>query len=512
MKFIKKIAILVILCAYYNAQATPVFSENLQQLLHQDEVFSEANGLYEKKDYEKAIVLFSKLNNNKSEYRIQAIKKIALSYAALEDIEQASFFLEAYLKNEYDTSFIYHDGFFHIKNTKEFTAVTQKYIPSFNFWTLLYLYFALIGIFVAIVINLKKEIDKAANLLMGLYVLLHSLFLTNLILFLTHFELEFPHSYSATVTFTLLFGPLLYFYFKRTVENYTFKIKDALHLLPFVIMVILVMPIYLLPEDIKLFHLLNPGQRASVLLVLVMLTRVASLSIYAFYTYKIYLRNKSPDKSANTKNKGIAWQRNIIIFNTIYVIVYVFYATGIILSRLNKSISMEYFVYIHGLTMCILISYISFMAYVRPNIFSLKINLINSSLNKYKNSGLTPALSNELRLDLIQLLNENKIYKENNITLDILSQKLGTTRHNASQIINEHFQINFFELINRFRIEEAKELLERDSFRNLNIISIAYEVGYNNKVTFNKAFKKETGLTPTQYITEFNKKKSVKTA
>jgi YesN/AraC family two-component response regulator len=60
--------------------------------------------------------------------------------------------------------------------------------------------------------------------------------------------------------------------------------------------------------------------------------------------------------------------------------------------------------------------------------------------------------------------------------------------------------MNFFELINKFRIEDAINLLEKDKNGNLHIIDIAYEVGYNNKVTFNKAFKKTTSLTPTQFI------------
>ena len=59
--------------------------------------------------------------------------------------------------------------------------------------------------------------------------------------------------------------------------------------------------------------------------------------------------------------------------------------------------------------------------------------------------------------------------------------------------------MGFHELINKYRIEEAKKILHNDEQKNLNIIDIAYEVGYNNKVTFNKAFKKDTQLTPSQY-------------
>ena len=76
---------------------------------------------------------------------------------------------------------------------------------------------------------------------------------------------------------------------------------------------------------------------------------------------------------------------------------------------------------------------------------------------------------------------------------------MNTTRHNASQVINEHFEVSFHELINTYRIQEAKKILDNDFKKNLNIIDVAYEVGYNNKVTFNKAFKKDTQLTPSEY-------------
>ena len=88
----------------------------------------------------------------------------------------------------------------------------------------------------------------------------------------------------------------------------------------------------------------------------------------------------------------------------------------------------------------------------------------------------------------------------NDINLNYLSESLGTSRHNTSQIINEHFNLNFFELINKYRINEASEILKMDTNNNLNIIEVAYEVGFNNKVTFNKSFKKHLATTPSRYI------------
>jgi AraC-like DNA-binding protein len=145
--------------------------------------------------------------------------------------------------------------------------------------------------------------------------------------------------------------------------------------------------------------------------------------------------------------------------------------------------------------------YVSYIAYIRPEVFKGKINLVDPiNLFKYKKSGLTTAYSNELKENLLRLLVEDKIYKTNDINLETLSDMLGTTRHNTSQVINEHFGMNFFELINTYRINAAQEIFKSDTFNNLNIIEVAYEVGFNNKVTFNKSFKKHLSQTPSQFI------------
>jgi AraC-like DNA-binding protein len=149
--------------------------------------------------------------------------------------------------------------------------------------------------------------------------------------------------------------------------------------------------------------------------------------------------------------------------------------------------------------MALMVLYVGYSANVQPHLFSGLYSYDNQLLFKYKKSGLTHSLSQELKEHLIRLFDDEKIYKENDISLEVLAARLNTTRHNASQVINEHFKISFHELVNTYRIQEAKKILDNDHQKNLNIIDVAYEVGYNNKVTFNKAFKKDTQLTPSEY-------------
>jgi AraC-like DNA-binding protein len=156
--------------------------------------------------------------------------------------------------------------------------------------------------------------------------------------------------------------------------------------------------------------------------------------------------------------------------------------------------------HIQVVSLATMVLYIGYNSYLRPNMFAKKLKALDLEKSKYEKSSLTLSFSEELKAKLIYLLEKEKVYKRNDINLDYLAEKLDTTRHNASQVINENFSLSFFELINTYRIEEAIAILKKDTEKRMNIIEVAYEVGFNNKVTFNKSFKKHLSQTPSQYI------------
>lgn len=118
---------------------------------------------------------------------------------------------------------------------------------------------------------------------------------------------------------------------------------------------------------------------------------------------------------------------------------------------------------------------------------------------KYKHSGLPKTLEVKLSQQLELLMRDQQLYKQNDLKLETLAEKLNTSKHFISQVINEVYKVNFFEYVNLKRIEEAKQLLRSKTKKDLNVIEVAYEVGFNNKGTFNSVFKRITGLTPTEF-------------
>ncbi|MEK6152743.1 helix-turn-helix domain-containing protein [Flavobacteriaceae bacterium 3-367] len=117
---------------------------------------------------------------------------------------------------------------------------------------------------------------------------------------------------------------------------------------------------------------------------------------------------------------------------------------------------------------------------------------------KYGKTGLSKEFSMELRTKLISLMEHDKPYLDANMRLDTIAHLLDVSRHHASQIINEHFSLHFFDFINMYRVREAAQLLSTARKRD-SIADIAYQCGFNNRISFYKAFKKIRGVSPSEF-------------
>ncbi len=102
----------------------------------------------------------------------------------------------------------------------------------------------------------------------------------------------------------------------------------------------------------------------------------------------------------------------------------------------------------------------------------------------------------EITAMLVDLMETHKIYRNPNIKIEPIAKRIGVPVNKLSQIINLSFNMNFSQYVNKYRIEEAIELLKEP---NAKIEKIFQDVGYYTRSTFNRAFKVHTGLTPTEY-------------
>jgi AraC-like DNA-binding protein len=109
-----------------------------------------------------------------------------------------------------------------------------------------------------------------------------------------------------------------------------------------------------------------------------------------------------------------------------------------------------------------------------------------------------------LRDKIEQLMKEEKLYQEPELTLSDLAKKLQTNSSVLSRVINQCFLLNFNDYINKYRVEDVIAKMSNPKFSNQTLLSIAFDAGFNSKSTFNRAFLKFKETTPRYYYQSLN--------
>jgi AraC-like DNA-binding protein len=168
----------------------------------------------------------------------------------------------------------------------------------------------------------------------------------------------------------------------------------------------------------------------------------------------------------------------------------------------------------HGYAFTGFIFILSFFGLKQTQIFAVpqKKKIINEAekseqeiqpkKEKYERSGLTQERALQFLERLEAYTQKEKPYLDANLTVDKLAAQAHISRHYLTQILSEQLNKNFYLYINEYRINQVKQLLQTPEHKNMTLLDIAYECGFNSKSTFNAIFKKITNMTPTQYKKE----------
>ena len=140
---------------------------------------------------------------------------------------------------------------------------------------------------------------------------------------------------------------------------------------------------------------------------------------------------------------------------------------------------------------------------VKKNLELDKINFSLKKLEKKKtknNNGINIKDEEKIYTKLQELLEDDKIFRQKNLTESKLTEMLDTNTTYLSSIINNRFGISFKTLLNKYRVDEARRLLVSKEYSNYSIEGIANEVGYQSRSAFYQVFKQNTGMTPSAYV------------
>ena len=299
-------------------------------------------------------------------------------------------------------------------------------------------------------------------------------------------------------------APLLLFYIRSLIyKDYQFRRYDLLFLLPFIAYSIYFANTWWLEEELVKIAALQGDtiantpfeERAIHFFREAFRVACGVLCLIELNNYQKQLKQQV----AETESVDLTWLKALVVGFLIVRVVAVLTALAIISAyELGVYIDHEFLGLSSNYAVLLMISGLIF--------FSAGYSTIFRGID----SKLTPAATKEKpKIDLRQVdkitryMRLNKPYLNHLLTLENLANQLDIPPRLLSHIINHHFNKNFFEFINHYRIEESKLLLESESNRRATMLDIMDSAGFNSKATFNTFFKKLTEKTPTQYRKDY---------
>ncbi len=300
-----------------------------------------------------------------------------------------------------------------------------------------------------------------------------------------------PHMMRTEIPLLLLLGPALLLYVQSiTSRNFTLLPKKRLlHLVPAIAYAVYLIPFYLRHAEnkVSLYYSVAAGHR--MLWDFDISVAMLHLFVYVVLVVRVLTRHKRNLKVNFSSLAGInlSWVRNLVIgIGLIWMTMTVHY-----------NYPMPFCNVVFSTMVTVLVFYVGFKGLTQPEIFSAEQQHVMSS--KYATSALTPEMAAKIVVKLRDLMSREKPHLDCQCTLPKLAKQLAVSPHHLSQVINARYGQNFFGFINQHRIEMATKLLTDPSKKHFTIAGIANETGFNSVSAFNAAFKRQTGVTPSQF-------------
>jgi len=354
------------------------------------------------------------------------------------------------------------------------------------------------GLLLALVLLLQRGGRRTANIILGAFILAESLRLFLLAFTYGGFYLSRPEPY-ALLNVTMALGPLLYFYVRALTEP-RFKVNKSTlwwHLAPAAVLML---------ASLQWLHSLSGDQwqtevnmHASTRLFfwssIGPIIGFISLMVYALLSYRKLApyRQLISEHFSALESINLNWLRVLIFFCLATAVTSIAVEGLRLLSTNNLGPRV-----LVSLVMSVLMIYsIGFMGMRQPQIFQAEEK--KSSADKYKKSGLNQQESAILWDKLELLMQTEQPFLHNGLKLTELAEILDVVPNHLSQIVNTHAGQSFFDYINSYRVQRAKELLRDPAHSDQSIAQLALESGFNSQNTFYTQFRKKTGTTPSKY-------------
>jgi putative ABC transport system permease protein len=356
-----------------------------------------------------------------------------------------------------------------------------------------------IGLTFALQLWFAKSINQTANRYLALALVTMLLWMVRIMVIDVRLETYLPGWDRLPMQFLLALGPLIYFYvLKITCPWHNFNYKDLLHFTP--LLLELGVQALEIRESImtgaatyntSAFQLLNPVLQLLIFISIIAYVHRSDKLIQNFY-------RRLPPALMDRSLLEFRWLRRLLAATALLWLLWICFAAVDYFGYQDQlGIHVYYPFYIF---FAVIIIWTAAAAFLKPQAGSMI----------QQPAAAKPSLPSELREKgswLKKAMETNRYYRDPELSLSSLAEKLDLTTHDLSRLLNTALKKSFNDFINEYRVREVAGKIQNTANDHITLLGIAYESGFNSKTTFNRTFRQLTGKSPAEYKNDLKKER-----
>ena len=370
---------------------------------------------------------------------------------------------------------------------------------------------ALQGLLLTGVVAAQRN-NQTANRLLAALVAAFTLYLASSVYYAAGLIRVYPHFFGVSYHMPWIFGPLVYLYAVAASDrSWHFEKRHTIHFLPFAVSVTIAAPFYFMSgaDKIAMYDRFVAGDVPTRLAIIDPFKYVSGIA-YSVATVR-YLRDhrrRIKDSYSNTERVDLDWLLWLAAAAAgIWAL-----ATTTRLTVVGSPVRDE----LVTLAIALLVYAIGYMGLRQPEIFryetaehpiavlaaspiALAAPPVEWDAPRYERSGLGDLEAARLEDALLVLMDRERPWTDSELTLADLASRLGTTPHKLSEVLNAQVGQTFYDFVNGYRVRDVQRRIQAGEARTRKMLALAHDAGFASKSTFNQAFKKHTGRTPSEF-------------
>ena len=358
------------------------------------------------------------------------------------------------------------------------------------------------SIILACILLFYRSGNKMANRLIGIFVLICGLHFSWSLIIDTNLADIFKPLFWVPYSYLLAIGPLLFFYTKAlTTIDFKIDTKASFHFLPVLIEVLIQM--VFINSSIRSNTLVYDLPGFLIFRIVEFAGTAISILLYGKQCLSLVKAHEAWAMAnfSNQKDITLSWLSKLIKYLLVLWIFWLAFELSFFLF-----LQFQLHLLLVYLLLYILLGVITYSNYwiaiqtlIKSDVLTEKKSAILPTDNANVYSRLTEAEIKRNADALSDLMQKEKLFLHETLSLRTLASKLQKDPNLVSYILNNFFHKSFYDYVNDLRIEEVKNKIDDPAYSHFKIVEIAYECGFNSKATFNRVFKKSTGKSPSEY-------------